>query len=112
METWKAKLQSRKFWLTIGVVVITILNQTMALGLDDAAVATLAASVAAWMFGETALDRQRIAADQQVAFKTLQAEAQAVVGRLQEDLQKAAEIINTMSASTGASDTGTDLSDI
>jgi hypothetical protein len=105
VESWKAKLQSRKFWLSIAVVVLTVLNQTLELGMDNAAIATLAASVGAWVLGETALDRERIAASQQVAFRNLQAEAQAVVGRLQEDLQHAMKIIEDLGGVTGPEDT-------
>lgn len=96
MEPLKQKLTSRKFLLSIGVVVITILNQTLELGFDDASIATIAASVAAWVFGESVLDRERIAANQQVAFRNLQAEANEIVGRLTKDLKDAVEIINRL----------------
>lgn len=113
MEPWKAKLTSRKFLLSIGVIVVTVLNQTLELGMDNAAIATLAASAAAWIFGETALDRERISADQQVAFRTLQAEASEVVERLNADLKRAVEIINNLSPTdTGPEATSSDLSDV
>ncbi len=98
IEPLRKKLQSRKFVLTVLVAVLALVNTTFDLGMDNAAIATIAASVGAWVLGEVTLDRERIRSEQQARFAALQQEATDVVTGLNGQLAEAQAFIQNLVA--------------
>ena len=82
MEPWLKKLTSRKFLGAVLVIVTVFLNAAGVSGLETQELFALAATVSAFIFGESALDRERIKADMLnklngANFQTQQVTAQA-----------------------------------
>lgn len=63
MEPWVKKLTSRKFLGTVIVLATVFLNAAGVTGLESQELFALAATVSAFIFGESALDRERIKAE-------------------------------------------------
>lgn len=102
MEPLSKKLKSRKFVLTILVAVLAAINEAAGLGLEPAALASIAGTVAAWVITEGQLDKERIRADMQVQFQNLNDQATATVKGLQQELVGArAQIQSIISAASG-----------
>lgn len=101
MEPWKKKLSSRKFLFTIGVVALTFVNEALGLGIDEESLISVAVAVSAFILGESALDRERIKADQQVAVQNLKAQAEQAIQFLQGELEAAKAAIEEMTADEG-----------
>lgn len=109
MEPLSKKLKSRKFVLTILVAVLAIVNEAIGLNLEPAALAAIAGPIAAWVFTEGQLDKERIRADMQVQFQNLNDQAAAAVKSLQAELTGArAQVQSILAAAAPQAQTGID----
>lgn len=55
----KNKFKSRKFWMAVIVGLLTIANDGLGLGLPEEAIMTVAATVIAYILGESYVDANR-----------------------------------------------------
>lgn len=53
------KFKSRKFWLTIAGVAVTVCNEIFDMGLDREAVLTIVGSIAAYVLGQGIVDAKK-----------------------------------------------------
>lgn len=96
MEPLKKKLTSRKFLSVVVITVLAVANDLLGLGIDDESLIAIATTGAAFILGESALDRERIKAEQTAAVNSLKAQAEAAVEYLQGELVKAHEVIESL----------------
>ncbi len=54
-----SKFKSRKFWLTVGAVVLVIANEGLALGIPEDAYWAVVLPVMGYVFGESYVDANR-----------------------------------------------------
>ena len=98
LEPLAKKLRSRKFLLTLFVVLIGVLNTVFDLEIEPAAIATIGGTIAAWVFTEGGLDKERIKSEHVQRFTNLQNEANQVVQGLQGQLEEAQSFIQNLMA--------------
>lgn len=104
MEPWSSKLTSRKFLFTIGIVALTFVNEAFGLGIDEESLISVAVAVSAFILGESALDRERIRADQTVAVTQLRRQAEEAVAYLQNELKAAQAQLELLTGSAPSDD--------
>ena len=96
MEPIIKKLTSRKFLMAVLVIVTIFLNAIGITGLETGELFTLSATVSAWIFGESVLDRERIKASQLNAIQNAEAQYNDVVAQATQLIQEKDDLIGAL----------------
>ena len=96
MEPVIKKLTSRKFLFTIIVVATVFLNAMGVTTLESAELFALVASASAFIFGESALDRERIKATQMVNLERAEAQVQNIMQQGNHIITEKEEMIESL----------------
>ena len=108
MEPLVKKLTSRKFLGTVIVLVTIFLNAAGITDLESSELFALSATVTAFVFGESVLDRERIKAAQLNNLQRAEAQVESVVAQANEMLASKEKLIASLTASAADGDDAPD----